>query len=169
MLLKTLIFTLGLFLGLMLPYFLTLLVIKYEKSREFKKLIPTAIRENELCNGPHTWIETIAVDRDVEYMPINICEKCGLISGRDLMCTKEGLKRIVQNNKIKEFEESVRKDFEEKENSEIKKLLEEDLKKGLSFDKVNEIYHAGQTSGKRYVIYKIVRSEEKRREIKDSA
>lgn len=169
MLLSVLIFTLGLFLGLILPYALTMLIVKYEKNKEFKKLIPTSIKESELCKGPHTWIETIAVDENIEYKPVNICEKCGLISGRDLMCTKEGLKRIIQNNQIKDFEESVKKDFEEKENSEIKKLLEEDIKKGLSFDKINEIYHAGQTSGKRYVIYKLVRSEEKRREIKDSA
>ena len=168
MLLNALIFTLGLVIGLILPYLITLMVIKYERNKNFKNLIPTPIREKELCQGPHSWIEALAVDEEMEYYPLNICEKCGVIPGKNLMSTKEGLKRIIQNNKIREFEESVKKDFEEKENEELKKFLQEDIKNGLNFNKVSEIYHAGQTSAKRYVIYKIVRSEEKRREIKDN-
>ena len=159
-----LILFIGVYVGLVLPYYVNKLVINREKKRELNALMPTKVDDSRLCKEPHIWMEAISLNENIEYVPINVCSTCGFIPSRNMMTTKEGLKRIIENNYIRKLEEDIHRDFENKENEEIKKFLKSEIENGLTYDKINEIYHAGQTSGKRFIIYKIARGEELRRE-----
>jgi hypothetical protein len=160
----------GIWIGLVLPHYATKFVADREKQRELASLIPTGVDEFRLCPGPHEWLEIISVNEYSEYSPLNVCKNCGFLPSKNLMATPEGLKRILDNRKIRELEDSIQKDFVDKENSDIKKLLENEGPEGTLTDGIiGEIYRAGQTSNKRYIIYKIARAEELRREQKDEA
>lgn len=157
-----LLLTMGVFIGLILPYYATKLYMYYEKNKMIAPLIPREIYQSRMCTDPHQWIEAVSVDDSFEYKPLNVCGKCGFIPSRNLMATKEGLQRIIDNHAVRQFEESVKKDFEDRETLEIRKFIEE-FKLDTSFEKAAQLYSAGQSANKRYIMYKIVRSEEKTR------
>lgn len=165
-LVSLLVLLIGMWLGFVLPYLINSIVSKRERNRELEALIPGEIDDFRMCNNPHVWIETLGVTDESEYAPINVCSKCGFIPSKNLMATSEGLKRIIQNKAIREFEESVANDFVDKERADINTLVEE-LKSNPTVDVAMFIYLAGQSANKRYIIYKIARSEEKRREPKE--
>lgn len=157
----------GLYVGLVLPYYVTMYVSNRGRKKEIKTLIPTDVDQTRLCLGRHLWIEVISANDSGEYAPINVCSECGFIPAKNLMASKDGLKRILENRALREFDESVAKDFSDKETLDINNLVEE-FKKESTYEKAVQIYFAGQSANKRYIIYKIARSEEKRREPKDN-
>lgn len=141
-----------------------------EKNKEFAILTPIDVDESKLCKGSHSWIESLSVNDAGEYSPLSICDKCGFIPSKNLMASEEALKRVINNNRIRQLEETIQKDFLDKESADIKKLLEdEEPKNTLTDTKIGRIYNAGQTWNKRYIIYKIARTEELMREPKEDA
>lgn len=155
-----------LYIGLVLPYYATKIITLRETNKELSALIPVNVDESRMCNGAHNWLEAIAVENS-EYTQLNVCRSCGFIPSKNLMATSEGLKRIILNNEMRAFEEGIAKDFSDKETNDINELIEE-FKKDTTNDKAMNIYFAGQSANKRYIIYKIARSEEKKREQKDN-
>lgn len=148
------------FVGLKLPFWLTNLVSRYEKRKIMKLLTPTSVHENKLCNSPHAWVDATSVDDNNSYTFVKVCETCGFIPSKNLMATKAAIERIKENNRIRKINEDLEKSFIDMENEDLKKEFEQDIAKGLDYSKLLQVYLRGQTSAKRYVIFKISKFEE---------
>lgn len=149
----------GLYIGNRLPWWLTRLVSNIEKRRTLKSILPTPVDDNRLCNDRHEWTTAKVVDIKGEFLDIKVCSKCGFFPSLNSMATKEGLRRIQENNRLYTFNTKVIEDFTTIEETDLKEFFAEEIKAGLDFQKVVRTYNAGQTMRQRFTLYKIERSE----------
>lgn len=153
------IFVIGLYVGNRLQDWVTSLVKRIEKYRLFSIITPTPVDDYKLCQGRHTWIDANTLDENNEVVKINVCDVCGFIPSKNLMATQEGLKRIRENKKLNDLEEKIKKEFIDIEEAGLKEFFSEELKNGLNFDKIAQVYSYGQTLRNRLILYKIARAE----------
>jgi len=148
---------LGILIGLRLPYWLTSIVSWAEKRQAYKDIYPTAVNESVLCKEPHDWLEAPTTDGEGNYGSINVCSKCGFIPSRDMMATPTTLERIAYNKKLFAFEKQVEQDFIDGENRFLDHFLRQDRPEDkMTMEKLIEIYNAGRTANKRFVIHKMM-------------
>lgn len=151
----------GLCVGLNLPIWLTNFVRWYERRKLMKDIYPTPVDESRLCKEPHKWIEVPTTDGSGNYSTLNVCNTCGFISGRDLMATPRGLERIAFNKKLFAFEKQLEQDFIDGENRFLDHFLRRDRPEDImTMEKLIEVYNAGKTCNKRFVIYKLMINEQ---------
>lgn len=148
----------GLFIGFKLPYWYAAAVYSSARGNAAKGLTPTEVDENRLCYGPHSWTEATIAD-GAHYSTVNVCEKCGFIPNRNLMASPEGIKRVIEHKKRIEQELAFENEFLSNEQKEYETLFAEEIKNGLSVDKLFKVYGDGQTSYKRYVLFKLAKLE----------
>lgn len=147
---------LGILVGLRLPYWLTSIVSWAEKRQTYRDIYPTQVDENKLCSGPHEWLEAPTTDGDGHYGSINVCSKCGFIPSRNMMATQTTLERIAYNKKLFAFERQLEQDFIDGENRFLDHFLKQEK---IDMDGLVEVYNAGRTSNKRFVIHKLMVAE----------
>lgn len=150
---------LGILVGLQLPYLLTKIVTWAEKKRFYKDLYPTEVYESLLCKDPHDWLEVPSGNGYGENKMVNICTTCGFIPSNNLMATKVSLDRIVYNKKLFAFEKKLEQDFINRENELLDHFLKQEK---LNMDNLVEVYNAGMTANRRFVIFKMMVAEQER-------
>ena len=147
-------------LGRYLPYWLGHLVHTIRTERILSKLLPREVDECRLCSEPHQWISvTSDIDENGEFKFTNICKNCGFIPKLNLMATKEGLEQIENNKKLREQDEKIRDEFIKKEEEEIRNYFTEELKNGMDFQKLTQLYLAGSTVKERMVKFIIHKTQ----------
>lgn len=129
-----------------------------------KTVLPSTIDEKRMCKGPHSWMPTPTITAQGQGTA-DVCRLCGFISGTDKMASLEMLDRIEENNRIRETEEKLFNSFSAQEDEEIKAFFSEELKTGISFDKLLKLHSAGMTFHERFFIYKASRAGELEKEI----
>lgn len=159
-----LIVALSLYLGSKLSEWIGKAIVYFQNREIIKAITPTAIKEDRLCKGPHTWLNT-RTWTEKGTVDARICRVCGLIDGTNKMATIEAIDQIEENNKIQALEEGVYQDFIDKENKELRAFFAAELKEGLSFDKLAMLHNAGITFGARFNKYKVARLPEMLKEL----
>jgi hypothetical protein len=148
----------GLFIGFKLPYWYALAAYNSEKNKALKNVVPNPVDEDKLCQGPHAWIEA-TVNEGTRYTLINVCEKCGFIPSKNLMATQEGIKRVKEHKKRIEQELAFENEFLLSQQKEYEAFFADEIKNGLSLDKLFKVYEDGQTAYQRYVMFKLAKLE----------
>jgi len=146
--------------GLQLPNWLTRVVSWYEKRAIYKEILPTEVIEERMCKGPHSWTDVPTTDGSGNYGTLSVCADCGFIPSRNLMATKIGLERIESNKKLFAFEKKVEQAFIDGENELLNYFVKQEK---VTMDHLVEVYNAGKTSAKRFVIFKIAVTEQEKR------
>ena len=144
------------YLGQNLPYWIGRIVTKIQNERILRKIRPTEVDENRLCNQPHEWFSAPhTVDEKGDYTYVNVCKNCGIIPTMNSMASIDGLKHIKKNQKLLKEEEQIKDGFSKFEEDEIRFHFEEELKNGLEFGKLVKVYRAGQTMKERFILYRL--------------
>lgn len=149
---------------------LILFCMEYYKARKFRNAhMPRKAESDKLCRGPHSWI-TAEANTNSGISDVKVCRACGFVSGTELMVSPDAIDRIEENNKIREIEGKLYKEFLNKEDNDIKKYFGEEIKNGVNFEKLTVLHAAGMTFGQRYTIYRTAKAEEIQEELtKDNA
>lgn len=156
------------YLGQNLPYWMGILVTKIQNERLLRKIRPTEVDEDRLCKEPHDWFSAPhTVDENGEYTRVNVCKNCGVIPALNTMATVEGLEYIEKNKKLFQEEEKIKQDFLKLEEEGIRKHFKEELDGGMQFDKLAQIYHAGQNMKERFILYKVYKAQQNDTELND--
>src|SRR5580700_3852070 len=133
--------------GLALPDLIRNYLRHRANEKILRKIRPVEVNEDAMCQGkPHTWISAPhTVDDNGEFTHVNVCKNCGLIPAMGLMATKEGLEHIEGHKRHLAAEEKLKDDFIRQEEEGMRKHFEEELKGGLDFHKIEQVYLAGQS------------------------
>jgi hypothetical protein len=151
---------LSFYLGQRVPYWLGILVMKVQNEMILRKIRPTPVNKDKLCKEPHDWFSAqSSIDEKGEYTYVNICKNCGFIPSLGTMATADGLKHIERNQKLLREEESAKNSFAKFEEEEIRFDFEQELNNGLDFQKLVNVYRAGQTMKERFIMYRLYRTE----------
>jgi hypothetical protein len=161
------IFICGILVGFEGPIWVSILFRKLQNRKIIKEITPTDVDDSRLCKGPHAWIKAHAV-ADQGPIEVSICQVCGFIPSTNKMASVEAIDRIQENNKIRAVEAKIYKDFVEREDGDIRKYFDSEIKNGVSFEKLAHIHNAGITFGSRYNIYKSARAEDIQKELNKS-
>lgn len=149
----------GIFIGLEGPVWFSSALKYFQNRKILKEVTPTDIKPEKLCEGPHHWISARAyTDKGISL--VQVCQLCGFIPSSNKMASPEAIDRIEENNKIGEVEDRIYADFLAKEDGDIKKYFDQEIKNGVNFEKLIHIHSAGMTFGTRYYAYKSTRAEE---------
>lgn len=154
-------------------FFDLLATIVYGASNFFKNrslmknLVPQKIDKKRLCRGPHPWMK---VKTWTEKGPseTQMCRACGLVSGTETMASPEAIDRIEENQKIRDIDAKLYRDFLAKEDEDIKQFFAREIQGGLNFDKLAKIHAAGMTFGQRFTYYKASKVEDIEKELTKS-
>jgi hypothetical protein len=146
-------FLIGAYFGQNFPYWLGYILDQRYKRRLLKSIVPIPVDETRLCQGPHTWEDANSIDEQGEFTKIQICDVCGFIPSKNLMATEEGMRRTKINRKITEFEDRNKEVFIKLEERMLREDFEQELKNGVSFDKIIKTHLYGQTFNKRFTKY----------------
>jgi hypothetical protein len=149
----------GFILGFLGPVWASDL-FRYVQNRQIlKDITPADVDERKLCKGPHSWMgATTLTDEGVGST--QVCQVCGFIPSISKMATTEAIDRIEENNRIRAIQSQIYRDFQAQENGDIKNFFAEELKGGLSFEKLAHVHCAGMTFSARFGIYKSSRAED---------
>jgi hypothetical protein len=150
------------YLGQNLPYWLGVVVVKLQRRKIVKKLRPTSVVESRLCPSIHNWTPAPhTLDEKGEFTYVNVCKDCGFIPVLNLMATPDGLEYIERNKQYMANEEKMKEDFIRQEEEGIKKHFTEELKNGLDFEKLTQVYFAGQTLKERLILYRLTKMQDR--------
>jgi hypothetical protein len=149
----------GLVVGFYGPVWLSDLFRYLQNRQILKDITPQEVNESRLCKGPHSWIGAQAFT-DHGRETVQVCQVCGFMPSLKKMATTEAIDRIEENNRIREIQGKIFTDFQTQEDTEIKRYFDEEIKNGVSFDKLAHVHNAGMTFGARYNLYKASRAEE---------
>jgi len=156
-----LITTIVLALIVVVPYaFLYFIEYYGNKNDLFKDMVPKPVDKSRLCKYGHAWINAAMINENKQLVETNVCADCGLIPNKDLMVSKKGMDAVLQSNKEKEISEMLEKEFITSEEEQLKLLFAEELKNGVSMDKLWGVYVAGSSSYSRYAFFKMAKLEE---------
>jgi len=153
----------SLYVGYQFPIWKSAFLYFLEK-RKMSKFAPSKVDQNKMCKAPHTWIDMPAIS-DKGNITIKVCRLCGFVSGSDQMLPPDTLDQIEEDNKIRAIEARLDKEFIDKEEADVRKLLETELQNGLNYEKIVTIHAAGQTFNQRCAMYKASKSEEISKEL----
>lgn len=157
------------FLGQNLPYFLGRVVTKIENERILGRVRPTEVDESLLCVEPHEWIGAPkGIDDNGEFITTNMCKNCGFIPSTNLMASQEGLTRIIDHVNQKAEEEKWGEEFIQQEEDGIKRHFEQELKNGLDFHKLIQVYFAGQTVKERIILFRRLKMAQKTEQLENN-
>ena len=149
----------GIFVGLYGPVWISN-AFRYIQNRQIlKDISPREVDETRLCKGPHSWIGARAFTEN-GFENVQVCQVCGFIPTLNKMATPEAIDRIEENNRIHGIQSKIFTDFQAREDEDIKKYFDEEIKNGVSFEKLSHIHSAGMTFGARFNIYRAGRAEE---------
>jgi hypothetical protein len=99
------------------------------------------------------------VDDKGEFTYVNVCKNCGFIPAMGVMATKDGLEHIEEHKRHLAAEEQLKDEFIKQEEEGIKRHFEEELKGGLDFRKIEQVYLAGQSLRERFILYKVYKTQ----------
>lgn len=149
----------GFIVGNRLPFWLGNMVSRLSRRSYLKDILPIPIDEYELCDGPHTWEEVNSINKDGRPSKVQVCNVCGLIPSKQLMATKEALRRMREIKADEAREERFVTDFANLEENAFRELFKEELEKGLDFRKVIQVFKDSQTFRQRFAFYRMARIE----------
>jgi hypothetical protein len=155
---------LGVFLGFVGTVVLGNYLTFRDRYKIKKSLTLWKVDEKKLCKTPHAWMDA-AMNTPKGMSQVKVCRVCGFVSGTDLMASQEMIDRVEDQNKLYEIEKRLEKEFLDQEDEEIKKFFSEELKGGLSFDKLVKLHSAGTTLSERFSIYKLHKAKDIEKEI----
>lgn len=151
---------LGLYVGYNFPLWLTDLVNFVTVKKARKKLLPVPVDNARLCQTTHKWTEATTVNQRGEFSKAYVCTICGFIPSRDLMLTVETLEKMTGIWKSIELDELIINDFATMEEDTLKKHFSKEIEGGFDFEKILQVYKAGQTMQERFILYRIAKKEE---------
>lgn len=159
----------GIVIGWYIPIWLSKVYIYFLSKEITKNSIPQKVDDNKMCKTRHDWIEAVTFAGS-KTGKTRLCRLCGFIPELNLMASYEAIDRIEENNKIRQLEDNIYKDFINKEDEDIKKFFTKEIENGVSFDKLVQLHSAGITFMQRYGNYKLSRAPEIEKELtKDNA
>lgn len=158
---------LGIYLGNKLPFWIGNAVSYLQSRALINSLVPKQADPEKLCKGTHSWI-TARTFTDKGPAEVKVCRICGLIEGSDKAATAEAIDRIEENNQIRELEKRLYKEFIAREDEDVRRYFDKEIKNGLSFDKLAHVHNAGMTFGQRYTIFKASKKEDIEKELTKS-
>ena len=150
---------LGIIIGFWGPVWASNLVTYFENKKVIDEITPLSLDETKLCKGPHAWIPTKSLT-DRGYENIQVCQVCGFLPSMGKMAKPEAIDRIEENNKIRAIQEMIYRDFVIREDDDMKKYFDEEIKNGVDFEKLAHIHTAGMTFNARLNAYKASRMSE---------
>lgn len=139
----------------------------FKAKRMVQSIIPQVADPKKLCKTPHSWIMAPTITKEGQGF-VQVCRVCGFISGSDKVASMDSIDRIEENNRIREIESRLLKDFLTQEDDQMKKYFDLEIKGGLNFDKLAHIHGAGMTFNQRFLVYKASRAEEIEKELTKS-
>lgn len=155
-------------LGQHLPNWLRSVLTAIQNERLLSKILPTEVDSVLLCKEPHKWTLVVdGLDENAEFTHINVCTNCGFIPSMNVMATKEGLDYIEKNQQHAELEKKMVDDFVTMEKEGIERHFTEELKNGLEFRKLEQVYMAGQSMKERFIMYKLHKTQPNKEEASD--
>lgn len=154
-----LIFALGLVLGYKSLVWLDDAINYFKTQKILKQITPANVNDKRLCKGPHAWMMAPLWSPQGESQ-VRVCQVCGFIPEMEKMVKPEAIDRIEENNKIRQMEKKIYRDFLAQEDNDIKKYFDKEIKDGVSFEKLAHVHGAGMTFGARFNIYKSARAGE---------
>jgi hypothetical protein len=149
----------GIFAGLYGPVWLGRFLGYMENRQILKDIMPQEVSEEKLCRGSHSWINAQTLTHEGRGS-IQVCQVCGFIPSIDKMATPEAIDSIEEHNRLSAIQGKIYTDFQAQEDGDIKKYFAEEIKNGVSFEKLAHVHAAGLTFGARYAIYRASRAEE---------
>lgn len=168
---STLLFIVCLFAGWILFQLILALTLGFLEERKVKKamksMMPQVADPKKLCKGPHSWILARTLTKDGPGST-QVCRICGFISGSNKVASMESIDRIEERNRIMEIEARLLRDFLTKEDDQMKKYFDSEIKGGLDFEKITHIHSAGMTFSQRFLVYKASKAEEIEKELTKS-
>lgn len=150
----------GMVVGLRLVDWITNIVRWAEKRAIYREITPDEVSEERLCKDPHNWMEIKTSDEYGNHGLLNICKACGFMPSRNAMATPAMLERIEHNKKLFAFEQKLEQAFIDGENALLDHFLKQEK---VTLENLVEVYNAGKTSSRRFVIFKIAASEQEKR------
>lgn len=149
----------GIFVGLFGPIWIGRFLEFLQERKILKEVMPQDVNEKNLCKGPHSWINAQTLTHEGEGS-IQVCQLCGFIPSINKMASPEAIDSIEEHNRLTAIQGKIYTDFQVQEDNGIKKYFEEEIKNGVSFEKLAHVHAAGMTFGARYGIYRASRAEE---------
>lgn len=157
----------GIAIGLKGPGILARAIYNFQNRRIMKDLVPQKVDPKKLCKAPHSWILATTFT-DKGNGSVRICRVCGLVEGSNTAVTEEAIDRIEENNRLRQLEEKVYQEFTSKEDSDVRKYFDKEIKNGLSYEKLAKLHTAGMTFKQRYAMYKSGKKKEIEQELSRS-
>lgn len=148
----------GVVLGFEGPFWASILFSYVQNRKIIKEITPKAVDTKKLCKT-HSWINARSVS-DRGLGSEQVCQICGFIPSINMMASPEAIDRIEEVNRIRTVQERIYSDFLAQENGDIKRYFDEEIKQGISFEKLVDIHTAGATFNARFNIYKTTRAGE---------
>jgi len=149
----------GILIGFYGPVYLSNLFTYLQTRQLVKDSTPQNVDESKLCKTPHSWIKAKTFT-DKGIGSVDVCQVCGFIPSLDKMATPDAIDSIEESNRIDEIQGKIYRDFQTQEDNDIKKYFEEEIKNGVSFEKLAHVHAAGLTFGARFSNYRASRAEE---------
>ncbi|MCX9024595.1 MAG: hypothetical protein OIN85_00700 [Candidatus Methanoperedens sp.] len=149
----------GIFLGRHVPTFLQELSYRIKNKKALKSVFPTKVKKGNTCKT-HSWFKVNSIDENGSEGKIDVCRSCGLVSGTDLAFSAEMIDRMEEDMRLEGLEKKIYTDFAEKEDQDIRKFLEAELKGGLDYKKIAKVHTAGMTFNYRLQAYRMIKNKE---------
>lgn len=157
----------GFYLGNKMPFWVPKAISYFRNRHLLNSLIPKAADPDKLCKGTHPWMNARTFT-DEGPATVKVCRVCGLIEGSNKQATQDAIDRIEENNRLRDLEDRLYREFASLEDRDVRKYFSEEIKNGLSYQKIAHIHTAGMTFGQRYTIYKASKKEEIEKELTGS-
>lgn len=149
----------GVFLGLYGPIWASNLITYLQNRQILKDVTPRDVDDAKLCKGAHSWINAQTFT-DTGAGSIQVCQVCGFIPTINKMASTEAIDSIEEHNRLTAVQSKIYTDFQVQEDGDIRKYFDEEIKNGVSFEKLAHVHLAGMTFGARFNIYRASRAEE---------
>lgn len=163
----TLALVVGIYFGNKVPFWIAKVTSFFQRRSVLKTMLPKNLDPAKICRGPHWWLDA-SIYTDEGDKRIKVCSVCGLIQGTRTVATQEAIDRIEEGLRYKELEDKIYKEFTIKEDSDIKRFFDNELKNGMSFEKLQKLHTAGATFQQRYVAFRVNKAAEVEKELSRS-
>jgi hypothetical protein len=157
----------ALYVGNKLPFWIAKVVTFFQRRAILNPMLPKKLNPKKLCSGSHNWLPA-NIYTDQGSKEIKVCNICGFIMGTETVATPEAIDIIEENLRHKEIEDRIYMEFSTREDSDIRKFFSEEIKNGLSFEKLQKLHNAGITYNHRYVVFRSAKNKEVQLELAKS-
>jgi len=150
----------GISVGFFGPRVLEQIYIWLETRKILKENGPREVDQSKLCKkGTHNWVKA-HIYKGESLVEEQVCDICGYMPSANKMFSEKAVDNMQQVTAHVEAYKQIKEDFLAQEIDDIKKTFSEEIKNGVSLNKLCNLRDAGVTCNQRFMVYKIARVDE---------